>query len=219
MDRLLRKILCIMRPALVVIFASALCVVTATNSATARPKFSPLTSQSATTLPLANPDFAHPREPHQLFFVQRTTNANTVVYTAKFDQNGALDRKTPVEVYWRRFAGKGHIKALRWYERVFGFGVHIRPVPKGNANDDDGYLVAFNALRSHPFELRQTAPFQATLWIHHKNRAFQMIYVYLDIDETGLFPKVTRLRLYTSDPETGLYMTHTIAVSGGAFRE
>jgi hypothetical protein len=173
-----------------------------------------VTSTQSNSLPLAKSDFQHPDEPAQVFFLQRSTNANTVVYTARFDADGALISDSPVSVFWRRYADDGQTMALRWYERLFGFGVRSKPHPKPNSHS-----LTFNALKSHGLELRQQAPFEAALFTEQNGREYQLIYGYLDVDESGLFPKVTHLHLYTTDAQTGRYVTHTIAVSGGAFKE
>lgn len=182
--------------------------------AAARPSLTWQSQSDSPTLPLDNSAFQHPTEPHQLFFLQRTLNANTVVYIAKFDANGDLDLNEPVAVFWRRFADQGQIMPLRWYERVFGFGVNLSESPDSNM-----LRLTFNGLSSHLLELRQTGPFRAALHATINARDYRVIYAYLDVDDSGLLPKVTGLRLYTNDPQTGLYVTHTIAVSGGAFKE
>ncbi|PSL18742.1 DUF4833 domain-containing protein [Shimia abyssi] len=180
----------------------------------ARPKIHYLSSSSSTQLPTARPEFRHPAERHQVFFVQRTSNANTIVYVARFDDDGQLNKHRPVDVYWRRFEEQGQIMPLRWYERVFGFGVRTRAMPDGKS-----YQVSFNAMRSETLMLRQTGPFEAALWTRLGNRDFELIYGYLDLDESGMLPKVERLRLYTADPKTGRFVTHLIAVSGGEYQE
>ncbi len=183
-------------------------------SVMARPSLSVLSRSETPHLPHVNPEFRHPTDAHQLFFLQRTINANTVVYTARFDADGNLQSDTPVAVYWRRFQDKGQVMSLRWYERVFGFGTRIRQTDTSNT-----LQFSFNGLKSEALVLRQTGPFSAALFAQFNNREYRLIYAYLDVDESGLFPKVTRLRLYTNDPKTGLYVTHTIAVSGGAYTE
>ncbi|MEP2533060.1 DUF4833 domain-containing protein [Shimia sp.] len=182
------------------------------QQAQAKPSVRVTSSMTSAQLPVARKDFPHPTEKHQVFFLQRTANANTIVYVARFDDNGDLDKRRPLTAYWRRYDQRGQVMALRWYERVFGFGVSARANKNGN-----GYLIAVNAMRSHTFELRQTAPFKAALWTQVNNRDFELIYGFLDLDESGLFPKVDRLRLYSSDPISGRYVTHLIAVSGGEY--
>ena len=190
------------------------CLCLTAAATTAKPSLAPQSLTKTSQLPHVNPQFRHPADVHQLFFLQRTINANTVVYTAHFDATGNLDVDTPVAVYWRRFQEDRQVMPLRWYERAFGFGVRLRKSDTPNA-----LRFSFNGLKSQELELRQTAPFTAALFARINNRDYRLIYAYLDVDESGLFPKVTRLRLYTNDPLTGLYVTHTIAVSGGAYTE
>ncbi len=180
----------------------------------AKPTLTHLSRSESSHLPHVNREFRHPTDAHQLFFLQRTLNANTVVYTTHFDRSGKLNHDSPVSVYWRRFQENGQVMPLRWYERAFGFGVKLRKTDTPNT-----LRLTFNGLKSHPLELRQTAPFTAALFARIDNRDYRLIYAYLDVDESGLLPKVTRLRLYTHDPQTGLFVTHTIAVSGGAYTE
>ncbi len=182
--------------------------------AQARPELMLQSRTSDAQLQHANPVYPHPSEPGQLFFLQRNMNANTVIYAAQFDAEGRLHADAPVSVFWRRYADQGQIMPLRWYERIFGFGMRVSPTSNTAVSS-----VVFNALKSHKLELRQSAPFQADLWTRQNNRDYRLIYGYLDVDQSGLLPKVTRLRLYTNDPQTGLYVTHVIAVSGGAFNE
>jgi hypothetical protein len=191
-----------------------LMVVAAALPAQARPGIRLTESSVSYSLPRARAEFPHPDEPRQLFFVQRTPNANTVVYAARFTADGRLDPRRPVVAYWRRYASQGQTMRLRWYERLFGYGVWSRP-----NRDGSGYLVGVNAMRNTSVELRQTGPFQAALWTRVDNRDFQLVYGYLDLDESGMLPRVERLRLYTTDPETGRYVTHFFAVSGGEYHE
>ncbi len=180
----------------------------------AKPRLSLVSSQPSATLPVANSKFRHPKDRHQVFFLQRTINANTIVYVAQFDSNGALDSEHPVTGYWRRFAGQGHVMPFRWYERVFGFGAKTRELPNGS-----GFEVRFNGIKDQQLVLKQNGPFDAALYTRQNGRDYKMIYGYLTVDESGLLPKVTQLRLFTSDLQTGQFVTHTIAVSGGAFRK
>ncbi len=184
------------------------------NDVAAKPALTFLSHRETTTLPYANTNFRHPADANQLFFLQRSLNANTVIYTTRFDQAGKLNSETPVSVYWRRFQEDGQVMPLRWYERAFGFGIKLRKTDTPNT-----LRLSFNGLKSHALELRQIAPFSAALFARIEERDYRLIYAYLNVDESGIFPKVTHLHLYTHDTETGLYITHTIAVSGGAYTE
>lgn len=186
------------------------------SSSAAAPRLTLEASRTSDQLPRENPAFPTPQDPDQIFFLQRSMNANTVVYAARYQADGTLITETPVDSYWRRYAEQGQFMSLRWYERIFGFGLRVAPLPHAPGDIRE---ISFNALKRYRLELRQTAPFTAGFYARFKNRDYRLIYAYLDVDETGLLPKVTGLRLYTQDAQTGAYVTHTISVSGGAFQE
>src|ERR1700743_2045859 len=77
------------------------------------------------------PDFKLPDEPNQLFYIERSVNSNTVVYTASLDALGAFNDKAPVDAYWRWFNVDGHKKPLNFVERMMAYGVHVDPVEPG----------------------------------------------------------------------------------------
>src|SRR5689334_9174796 len=64
------------------------------------------------------PEFKVPDEPNQLFYVQRSPNANTVVYAAKLDAKGNFDSRAPVEAFWRKFNIDGSKRSLNFIERM-----------------------------------------------------------------------------------------------------
>ena len=59
------------------------------------------------------PDWPIPQEPNQIFYLQRSENRNTVVYTALFDPGGTLRADRPAQVYWRRYNTTGERKVLK----------------------------------------------------------------------------------------------------------
>jgi hypothetical protein len=90
----------------------------------------------------SDPEYPAPHEPGQLFYLQRTGNANTVVYTVKKDADGNIDAQKPVEVYWRRYAGDGEKRELNTLERLLAFGVHDEPV-EGSRDKFFASLVSY----------------------------------------------------------------------------
>jgi len=48
------------------------------------------------------PEFKIPDEPDQLFYVQRSPNSNTVIYT-RAGCAGQFDSRAPVDAFWRKF--------------------------------------------------------------------------------------------------------------------
>jgi len=57
-----------------------------------------------------------------LFKIERNKNANVVQYDAQITDEGKLNSKKPVIVYWLRLAEQGQVKELSWIQRKFAFG-------------------------------------------------------------------------------------------------
>lgn len=198
-------------------FAGIACVIVSVPFAHAADLTLDVSSHSA-TLPTLHPDWSVPADTGMVFYLQRSINQNTVVYTARYDKQGNLDQMAPMSAFWRRYSdggsGKGNVKPLSWIEQHFAYGIQKHTSSETNAID-----IRFTAIPNLSVTLLQSVPYDAQLWIHISGRAYQMIYGYVEIAEKHIIPKVTRLQLYTRDPKTGTYVTHIISVSGGAIRE
>ena len=71
-----------------------------------------------------------PSEPNQIFFLQRSMNSNTIVYAVRLDSDLKLDRRDPVEIFWRRFNDNGERLPITFAERNLAFGVRTKPLQK-----------------------------------------------------------------------------------------
>jgi hypothetical protein len=144
------------------------------------------------------PEFKVPDEPNQLFYVQRSPNANTVVYAAKLDAKGNFDSRNPVDAFWRKFNIDGGKKNLNFIERMMAYGVRV-------ATNKAGQPVTFTiaALPQRKLTLgwdEHHRP-QATLAIG--NRTVKLAYVYLQVEEGGLMPDVPSLDIVGTDTASG----------------
>ncbi len=162
---------------------------------------------------VARPDYPQPADLNQLFYLQRTTNANTVVYAANYDAEGNLDARNPIRVYWRRYATTGHRRKLTPIESYLAFGVNVHP------RDTPGeFTVIPRAAPRHPLVLRQTGPGRSEILAPLGGRMARLSHVYLEIDETGLLPAVRKALVHGRELATGRAIVETFAVSGGTFR-
>lgn len=140
-----------------------------------------------------------PADQRRLFFLQRSSNANTVVYDANLAAPGSLDPERPVEVYWLRYNTDGERKRLSFAERNFAYGVDVSPV------DDalGGYRVRIAALTERPFRvfIDRTGAVQATMAIAGRPARLQS--VYLELAEGGLVPRVRHIDIFGVELATG----------------
>ena len=143
-------------------------------------------------------DFPVPREPNQVFFVQRSINSNTIVYTARVNDGGELDPKQPVEVFWRRFNDDGERKDLSNLERSVAFGVRADPVP-GKPGRFMMRVVSYPR-RAALLHMVDGAP---RLEGKVAGQPCRLDHAFLAVDDSGSVPSVTRVDLYGYSLATG----------------
>ena len=191
---------------LALVFAFAAGLATPIHAASARSTAIKVTK----SVPYERPEFKRPNDPNQLFFLQRSMNANTIVYAARVGADGKLDPKSPVDVYWRRFNDQGERKELGTLERYLAFGVNTRP---GKVKGE--YLFEFKALPGRAMILRQAANGKFQLTGQIGPYTVRPHFIFVDLDETSLVPRVQYLYLHGQDLATGMSVTETLTVSGG----
>lgn len=139
-----------------------------------------------------------PSDANQIFFLQRSMNSNTIVYAARMDSNGKLDRSEPIEVFWRRFNDSGEKLPLTFTERNLAFGVNTKRL----RNENGAYLVTLKAYagRSAVLRLVNGAP---RLEGKVAGQEAHLISAFLHLDESGRIPRVIKVDLRGEALESG----------------
>jgi hypothetical protein len=150
-------------------------------------------------LPPLPGNFPVPNDPNMLFYLQRSTNANTIVYAADMIAPGQINPDTPVEVYWRRYAEQGQRRQLHFLERVLAFGVNAKPVA-GHANTFNADIAGYSE-RQFSVEIDKSGNPEAVGKIGDRNA--RMVAAYIQVDEHGLIPSVVYCDIYGVDQTTG----------------
>lgn len=63
----------------------------------------------------------------QLFYLQRTSNTNTIVYELNY-KNGIIDTENPVQGFWIRYQEKGQREELNFIQRKFAYGLKAKKI-------------------------------------------------------------------------------------------
>ena len=177
-------------------FRLALLVVLAALPAAAR-DFTSSVSESADT-PRLRPEFKTPDEPDQLFYVQRSPNANTVIYAARLNAQGNFDSGTPVEAFWRKFNIDGSKQPLNFIERMMAYGVKVNA---RGAREPLTFTIA--ALPERPLTLGFDAQHHPQATMPIGGHVVKVSYVYLQVVEGGLLPSVPSLDILGTDIASG----------------
>jgi len=150
-------------------------------------------------IPRLHPEYPVPAEPHQLFYIERSSNSNTVVYAANLDQNGKLSQDEPVVAFWRWYHGGGHKKDLNFAERMMAYG--IKTVRHDGPNGSYSFKVA--AMPERTLYAGLDAKGNPEVFTRMGTHWATLSYVYLQVVDKGLLPDVPSLDLFGIDRESG----------------
>jgi len=149
-------------------------------------------------IPKLRPEFKVPDEPNQLFYVQRSPNSNTVIYAANLDAKGNLNPSAPVEAFWRKFNIDGSRQPLNFIERMMAYGVKFDGHKAGKAVT---FSIAALPERKVTVSLDNQHRPEALMQIG--SHLVKVAYVYLQVVDGGLLPKIPSLDIFGTDIASG----------------
>jgi len=87
---------------------------------------------------------------NQLFYLQRTSNKNTIICELNYN-DGVLNEKKPVHVFWIRYAEQGQREELSYIQRTFAYGIKTKILSK------DKYELRFVSYKKYPMHLMKAS--------------------------------------------------------------
>ncbi|MBP6386185.1 MAG: DUF4833 domain-containing protein [Pseudarcicella sp.] len=135
----------------------------------------------------------------RLFYLQRSTNINTVIYDANLTSNRKLDLKNPTNTYWVLFTENGIKKELTNIQRTLAYGLKTS-VLKSDPNAVEGHFLAYKE-RTFTIKLDAKGTPIALFPINGKKQILKRIFV--KIDDSGMMPKVLYVELWGKDVVSG----------------
>lgn len=145
----------------------------------------------------------------ELFRIERSKNANVVLYEAKRGKDAPLDPHEPVTASWLLLATSGAREPLGFFERAFAYGFGVRAAGAG------GFALTLTAFKDR--EVR-VAPHgscaRATTTIAGRDAVLARLFV--QADDSGPVPKVQWVDLHGTDAETGEALSERLVPGGKA---
>ncbi len=135
--------------------------------------------------------------PVELFRIERSKNANVVVYEARPGQKSALDPDEPVTASWILLASDGRRQSLNFFERLlaYGFDVKLGPLAQ-NAR------LTLKALKGRTLKIAQRDGCLAAYGVIAGVETV-LKRVFVTTDERGATPSVLSIELFGVDALTG----------------
>jgi hypothetical protein len=155
---------------------------------------------TCSTITLASPPDDYPVPPEtdsRLFYLQRSTNANTVVYDASLLPNGNLNPKRPVEAYWLRYASHGERKALNFIQRKFAYGLNFEKIKENT------YKIFLKAYSGREIKVSIDSQGRPIAVIRINKQLAKLKRVYIDVSGSGLWTTVNYIDLLGNSLKDG----------------
>jgi hypothetical protein len=129
---------------------------------------------------------------NQLFYLQRTTNTNTVVYALNINEKGVLDESTPVKVFWIRYPEGGMQKDLNFIQKAFAYGTLSKK------NKDGSFTIQLVAYKKKEFILKKSASdntYKLYTLINYKESEIKRIFIKIDPGGTLFNPNIAYVEM------------------------
>lgn len=138
--------------------------------------------------------------PSELFRIERSKNANVVLYEAKTP----LDADQPVTASWLLLAGSGKRQALTFFEKLLAYGFDVRL-----AKSAQSAVLTLKALKGRTLRVATHGQCLAAYGSIGGAEAV-LKRVFVTTDERGATPKVTSIELFGVDAVSGEARTEKI---------
>lgn len=129
---------------------------------------------------------------NQLFYLQRTTNTNTVVYALNINSKGVLNESTPVKVFWIRYPEGGMQKDLNFIQKAFAYGTISKK------NKDGSFTIQLVAYKKKVFVLKKSAldsTYKLYTQINNKESEIKRIFIKIDPGGTLFNPNIAYIEM------------------------
>lgn len=138
-----------------------------------------------------------PANDRQLFYLQRTSNTNTIVYELNYKE-GKLNERNPVHVYWIRYTEQGQQAELSWIQRVFAYGVKVKLLA------DSSYKVTLVSYAGYVMSLRKGTDGKYRLYAPIYGKMMELKRVFVKITGGSMWsPDIEYYEVSGVDPATG----------------
>ena len=139
-----------------------------------------------------------PETAKSLFYLQRSTNSNTVVYDANLLANSEINPKQPVEIYWLRYNTNGARRDLNFAERNLVYGLNFDAIAK-----TDAYVITLMAYSSRVIIVSMGSDGKAIAKVQINGKISKLKNIYIDVSGSGFFSSVNYIELIGIDLASG----------------
>jgi hypothetical protein len=145
-----------------------------------------------------SPSFAYGSEndKNYLFRIERSRDADVVIYEANLREDGSLNQENPVCVYWKKLTDNGKTEPLTKVQNSLSYGLKFLEI---TSFETEFQLVAFE--QSMTLKKNTDGDYKVYVSIDNQEMEVERIYIWFS-NKSYWFPKVGRVELYTKAAST-----------------
>lgn len=157
--------------------------------------------------------YAYPQEPGSnnqkpLFIIERSRDADYLVYDAGKNRNDRPEDSAPIDVYWIKRGKNNRSEPLTRIQNQYGYGIEVLERSTGPDGEWHFRIVAFPW---YTFTLKQNGGKDYRVYIQVADGEIEVEKLYVNFTNNSFWhPEVSYVILYGLDPDTGARYTETI---------
>ncbi len=66
-----------------------------------------------------------------LFNIERSRDANQIVYKLNIDEDGSLNETEPIQAFWVKYKEKGEVEPISWIQKELSYGLKFKSISEG----------------------------------------------------------------------------------------
>jgi len=131
-----------------------------------------------------------------LFKIGRSRDANEIYYTLKLDDNGRLDPKNPISIYWIKRSDGNKTEPLTWIQNKYAYGLNFSSVTD---SESEFQFVSYKKMTFH-LKKNEDGLFKVFTFAGDKEIELNSIFIQIDGGSFWL-PTISRVELHATIPE------------------
>ena len=140
-----------------------------------------------------------------LFKVCRSKDANEIFYTLKTTNDGTLDLKEPINIFWIKCSKKGKTEPLTKIQQQYAYGLNYLLITPESA---DFHFVSFP---EKTLKLRKNKRGSYCVFTDVRGKEMELEQVFVQFDGgTFLMPKISKVELRAKNPEMENFVVEII---------
>ena len=142
----------------------------------------------------------------QLFYLQRTSNTNTIVYELNL-QNGNINNENPIKEYWIRYQEKGQREDLNYIQRKFAYGIKSKKIAENQ------YELSFVSYKKYKMILKLAADNKFYVYTNINQKPVILSRIFIKINGGSFWsPNVEYVEISGIDPSNRLVVKERLKI-------